>query len=200
MKMSAHPDRTSGRATTRAIASTDEPPSGISSHQLAVTGSILFGLLVLLAGLQLRYRRADNRLVLLPVRLLAATGLLVAGYLHIDLALSTGLDGRLFTLTQLFVVQATAALLAGAMLLVADHPVLWALGLVVAVGSLLPLVASVYFPLPAIGVLPPIDEPYWYGEKLLSLVLVAVVPMLWMIRRIAPPLSRTMPNSGPQTH
>jgi hypothetical protein len=124
---------------------------------------------------------------LLALRLLSALALVATSYLHVKLALDTGLDGAPFTMPQLFIGQAIAAAAAGGLLMVGDRELFWLPALAVAIGSAVPVLASVYFPLPAIGPMPPINEPVWYDEKLLSLALAASVPVLWMIRRIAPP-------------
>jgi hypothetical protein len=124
---------------------------------------------------------------LLALRLLAALALVATSYLHVKLALDTGLDGKPVTLPQLFIGQAIAAAAAGGLLMVRDRELFWLPALAIAIGSAVPVLASVYFPLPAIGPMPPINEPVWYDEKLLSLALAASVPVLWMIRRIAPP-------------
>ena len=134
-----------------------------------------------------RVRRAGHPATLLALRLIAAGGLLVSAFLHLMLAFENGISGELFTMQQLFVVQGVAAALTGGLLLVGDRMMLWLPALAVALASTVPLLASVYFPLPAIGPLPPINEPIWYDEKLLSLVVVATVPLLYLIRRIAPP-------------
>jgi len=64
---------------------------------------------------------------------------------------------------------------------------IWLLAVLIALGSAVPLLASVYLPMPAIGPFPPIDEPVWYLEKVLSLAAELAVPALWLLRRIAPP-------------
>jgi hypothetical protein len=134
-----------------------------------------------------RPRPVGNPTTLLALRLLAAAAQLVSAYLHLALALENGLEGQLFTMPQLFIGQAAVAALTGGLLLVGDRQLLWLLALAVAIGSIVPILASVYFPLPAIGPLPPINEPVWYGEKLLSLAVGATVPVLYLIRSIAPP-------------
>jgi hypothetical protein len=124
---------------------------------------------------------------LLTLRLLAALAMLASSYLHFTMALENGLGGPLFTMPQLFVGQAVVAAAAGGLLLVGDRELLWLGVLAVAIGSTVPILASVYFPLPAIGPMPPINEPLWYDEKILSFAVGATVPILWLIRRIAPP-------------
>jgi hypothetical protein len=132
-------------------------------------------------------RPVGHPATLLTLRLLSALALLTSAYLHLVLALENGLEGPLFTMPQLFVGQAVAAALTGGLLLVGDKELFWLPALAVAIGSSLPILASVYFPLPAIGPMPPINEPIWYGEKLLSLVVAGSVPVFYAIRRIAPP-------------
>ena len=132
-------------------------------------------------------RPAGHPSTLLALRGLAALALVVSAYLHFVLALENGLEGALFTMPQLFIGQATVAALAAGLLLVGDRERFWLPALAVAIGSTLPILASVYFPLPAIGPMPPINEPIWYGEKILSALVGATVPVLYLIRRIAPP-------------
>jgi hypothetical protein len=132
-------------------------------------------------------RVAGHPGALLALRVLAALALAASAYLHLKLALENGLGGTPFTLPQLFVGQAAACIAAVVMLAVGDRELFWLAALAVGIGSTVPLLASVYFPLPAIGPMPPINEPVWYGEKILSLAVGASVPLLWLIRRIAPP-------------
>ena len=132
-------------------------------------------------------RPVGHPTTLLALRLLSALALVATSYVHVKLALEGGLGGQPFTMPQLFLGQAVAAAAAGGLLLVRDRELFWLPALAVAIGSAVPVLASVYFPLPAIGPMPPINEPVWYGEKLLSLALAVSVPLLWMIRRIAPP-------------
>jgi len=132
-------------------------------------------------------RPAGHPTTLVALRMLAAAALVASAYLHFVLALENGLEGALFTMPQLFIGQAVAAAVAAGLLLVGDRERLWLVALAVAIGSTVPILLSVYFPLPAIGPMPPINEPIWYGEKILSALLGATVPVLYLIRRIAPP-------------
>jgi plastocyanin len=172
--------------------------SGLSARQIAGFASGWLAVLGVLTWLQVharRRRRAANhstepgkkRGALLGIRLLVAGALAVSAYLHLSIAVQTGLEGDPFTMPQLFVIQGVLCLIAAVLVLVKDSEVFWLPALAVAIGSLIPLVASVYFPIPALGPLPALNEPVWYGEKILSMALVAVIPLLWLIRRIAPP-------------
>jgi len=74
-----------------------------------------------------------------------------------------------------------------ALLLFRDDNRVWLLVVAIGIGSAVPILASVYMPLPAIGMFPPINEPMWYAEKVFSLAAELALPVLWLIRRIAPP-------------
>lgn len=132
-------------------------------------------------------RPAGDQSTLFAIRVLAVVSLLVAAYLHIVLALEGGLTDAPVTLAQLFMVQSVMMIVVAGLLLFRPDNRIWLVAVILALGSAMPLLASVYFPLPAIGPFPPIDEPVWYTEKMLSLAAELAVPVLWLIRRIAPP-------------
>jgi hypothetical protein len=132
-------------------------------------------------------RPVGHPATLWALRLFGALALTASGLVHLKIALENGVGGTPLTMNQLFVGQAVACFVAAGLLLVRDRELFWLAVLAVGIGSTVPLLASVYFPLPAIGPLPPINEPVWYGEKLLSLAFGASLPVLWLIRRIAPP-------------
>lgn len=132
-------------------------------------------------------RPAGDESTLFAIRVLAVVSLLAAAYLHIVLALEGGLTDAPVTLAQLFMVQSVMMIVVAGLLLFRPDNRIWLVAVMLALGSAMPLLASVYFPLPAIGPFPPIDEPVWYTEKMLSLAAELAVPVLWLIRRIAPP-------------
>ena len=132
-------------------------------------------------------RPVGDPMTLLAIRFLAVGALIVAAYIHLALALEQGLTDAPVTLGQLFVVQAAALAVVAALLLFRAGNRIWLVAVLVSLGSAVPLLASVYLPLPAIGPFPPINEPFWYFEKVLSLVAELAVPALWLIHRIAPP-------------
>lgn len=120
---------------------------------------------------------------------MAAAALAVSAYLHVDLAQGPLVIGGQLTLAALFLAQAVVAgLTALAVLVRATRPV-WLLTALAGGGSLLALVLSVYVRIPAVGPFPSLQEPLWYGEKVVAAVsagvacVVALVALLLTARR-----------------
>ena len=131
-------------------------------------------------------RPAGNLRALLIARLLASTALMVSAFIHGTLAIQLGVGGPLISQGQLFSAQAAlSAALALAMLTRDDR--IWLIAVVLSVVGLGAVLASVYFPIPAIGPFPEIHEPVWLMTMLVSAFAQAAVPTLWLIRQIAPP-------------
>lgn len=117
----------------------------------------------------------------------AALALAVSSYLHVDLAQGPLVGGGQLTLAALFLAQAVVAgVTALAVLLRPTRPV-WAIALLVAGGSLLALVVSVYVQIPAVGPFPSIYEPFWYGDKVVAAVSAGVA---CVVALVALPLTR----------
>jgi len=110
----------------------------------------------------------------LGLRAVAAAGLLVTAYIHLDLAPGYALIGEHISEGALFRAQAVAAVLAAVALLVQRGRLPWVPAVLVAAGSLVALVGSVYVNVPAIGPFPPIYEPIWYAEKVVAVLAVAI--------------------------
>jgi len=83
------------------------------------------------------------------LRLIAGVGLLVSAYIHLHRAPGYSLVGDQITEGALFRAQALAAGLAGLALLVRRHRLAWAPAVLVAAGSLVVLVGTVYVNVPA---------------------------------------------------
>ena len=131
-------------------------------------------------------RPVGNLRALLIVRLLASTALMVSAFIHGTLAIQLGVGGPLISQGQLFTAQAAlSAALALAMLTRDDR--IWLVAVVLSVVGLGAVLASVYFPIPAIGPFPEIHEPVWLMTMLVSAFAQAAVPALWLVRQIAPP-------------
>jgi hypothetical protein len=108
------------------------------------------------------------------LRLVAAAGLLVSAYVHLHLAPGYSLVGRQVTQGALFRAQAVVAVLAAMALLARGHRLAWLPAVLVAAGSLLALVGTVYVAVPAVGPFPRVYEPVWFGEKMVAAVSVTV--------------------------
>ncbi|SFA80853.1 hypothetical protein [Cellulomonas marina] len=101
------------------------------------------------------------------LRVLGALALGVSGWVHLRIALDRPpptADGAL-TLSGLFAAQAAVCAVVVLAVLGRGSRAAWTAFLVVAAASVVALVASVYVRVPAIGPLPAMYEPLWYGDK-----------------------------------
>ena len=122
---------------------------------------------------------------LLAVRLLAAAALLVTALIHARLAFQLGLGGAPLGRGQLFFIQAVfSAAIATAIF--TNNNRAWLLAVVFSAAGLIAILASVYFPITAVGPFPAIDEPTWLLTKAICALAELTVIALWAIRRIAP--------------
>lgn len=119
---------------------------------------------------------SGSRLVEWAVRIVVVVGLAVDAFVHFDLAESQQLaapggigGGTLFRL------QAGLASLVAVLLLVSGRRWAYALALLTGLSALVPVLLYTYVDLPAIGPIPPMYDPYWYPEKVLSAVAEALV-------------------------
>ena len=64
---------------------------------------------------------------------------------------------------------------------------MWLVAVVLSVGGLVAILASVYFPVPSVGPLPALNEPVWLVNKAICALAELTVISLWLIRQIAPP-------------
>jgi hypothetical protein len=131
-------------------------------------------------------RPGGDRRALLVARLLAAAALLVTAFIHARLAADVGLGGPLFGRGHLFAAQAVLSLVLALAMLTRDNRI-WLVALVLSVAGLGAILASVYFPVPAIGPFPAINEPVWLMNKAVCAFAEASVITLWLVRAIAPP-------------
>jgi hypothetical protein len=131
-------------------------------------------------------RRGGDPLALLAARVFAAAALLVTAFVHARLAAQLGVRGPLIGQGQLFAAQAAASAIVAVALLTRGRRV-WLVAVVLSVAGLGAILASVYFPVPAIGPLPAINEPIWFMTKVVCVFAEAAVVALWLVRQIAPP-------------
>ena len=101
-------------------------------------------------------------------------------------------DGwRPVTPAQLFGLEALAAAAAGLAVLVSNRRVIWAAASLVALGSLAAVLVTRYVNIPAIGPIPSMYEPVWYGKKTWSAIaeglggIVALMQLVALGRRAA---------------
>lgn len=118
----------------------------------------------------------------------AAAALAVSAYLHIDLASGPPVLAGHVTLAGLFLAQALVAGVVALWVLARGGRPAWLAVMVVALGSLVALLTSVYVQVPAVGPFPPLYEPYWYAQKAVAagsvaLALMLAVPALLLDRR-----------------
>lgn len=104
------------------------------------------------------------------LRVGAAAALAVVAGVHIHLADGYSLLGDRVTQGDLFRVQAAVAAVVALALLVRVSRSIWLAAAAVGLASLLAVVVTVYVPVPALGPLPRVFEPIWYGEKVAAAV------------------------------
>jgi hypothetical protein len=129
---------------------------------------------------------AGDPRALLAVRMLAAVALLVTALIHARLAFQPGMDAATNGRGQLFFAQAVVSVII-AMAMFARDSRIWLFAVVLSGAGLLGILASVYFPIPAIGPFPAINEPTWLLSKAICALAELTVIALWVIRQIAPP-------------
>lgn len=120
------------------------------------------------------HRRAavtTRRGLLLTLRLVVVAGLAVDAVVHwtlagaMDLAAPGGLGGG-----ALFRGQAVAAAITAILVLLLARRVTYLLAVLVAGSALVAVLAYTYLPIPAIGPVPSMYDPFWYPAKLISAV------------------------------
>ena len=98
-------------------------------------------------------------------RLLAAVGLAVSAYVHLDLSSSPYAAAGQLTVGALFLGQAVVAAVVALLVLARPSRASYAAAGIVAAASLLALVLSTYVRLPSAGPFPVLYEPVWYADK-----------------------------------
>ena len=138
--------------------------------------------------------------------LIVAAGLAIDAYVHLDLA-STYDVVKTSTLSQgdLFRVEAALAIVAGVALLVRPRRYTAWFAFLVSAGGVAAVLVYRWVDVGKVGPLPNMYEPYWYGEKTLSLVAEAIaavaaavllVLMYMRARAVAKPAVANAPSAG----
>ena len=136
---------------------------------------------------------------------IVAAGLAIDAYVHLDLA-STYDVVKTSTLSQgdLFRVEAALAIVAGVALLVRPRRYTAWFAFLVSAGGVAAVLVYRWVDVSKLGPLPNMYEPYWYGEKTLSLVaeaiaaVAAAVLLVLMYRRaraVAKPAVANAPSA-----
>jgi hypothetical protein len=136
---------------------------------------------------------------------IVAAGLAIDAYVHLDLA-STYDVVKTSTLSQgdLFRVEAALAIVAGVALLVRPRRYTAWFAFLVSAGGVAAVLVYRWVDVGKVGPLPNMYEPYWYGEKTLSLVaeaiaaVAAAVLLVLMYRRaraVAKPAVANAPSA-----
>ena len=119
----------------------------------------------------------------LPLRVLGAVALGVSAVVHLRLALDrpplVG-DGQL-TLSGLFLAQGVAAALASLWVLVRGDRPAWLVHGLVAAASLAAVLVGTYVDVTPPSFLPPLYEPVWYPDKVVSAVTAALATALAVV-------------------
>jgi hypothetical protein len=137
--------------------------------------------------------------------LVVAAGLAIDAYVHLDLA-STYDVVKTSTLSQgdLFRVEAALAIVAGVALLVRPRRYTAWFAFLVSAGGVAAVLVYRWVDVGKLGPLPNMYEPYWYGEKTLSLVAEAIaaaaaavllVLMYMRARAVAKPAVANAPSA-----
>ncbi|MGH3913354.1 MAG: hypothetical protein ACRDTC_08090 [Pseudonocardiaceae bacterium] len=111
---------------------------------------------------------SDHRVrgpVTLLLRVVAAAGLVVDGYVHFELAAGYDAVGSTITQGTLFRVQGVIAILAAVLILLMGRAWVYLAAFLVAASALVAVVASAYIDLGSFGPLPNMYEPVWYPDK-----------------------------------
>jgi hypothetical protein len=136
---------------------------------------------------------------------IVAAGLAIDAYVHLDLA-STYDVVKTSTLSQgdLFRVEAALAIVAGVALLVRPRRYTAWFAFLVSAGGVAAVLVYRWVDVGKVGPLPNMYEPYWYGEKTLSLVAEAIaavaaavllVLMYMRARAVAKPAVANAPSA-----
>ncbi|MCW2696295.1 MAG: hypothetical protein JWR62_1380 [Modestobacter sp.] len=117
----------------------------------------------------------------LGLRVVAAAALALSAYVHWDLARGPLVAGGHVTVAGLFTAQAVVAIVVAVVVLLRPGRAAWTAVAVVGLASLAALVLSVYVQIPAVGPLPTLYEPLWYGEKVLAVAAAAVAAVAALV-------------------
>jgi hypothetical protein len=122
------------------------------------------------------------------LRVVASAALALDAYVHADLASRYALNqsGGL-SQGQLFQIQAGVAAFAALLILLFANRLVWAFVFIVSASALAAVMISTNYDIGAIGPIPDMYEPIWYGEKALTAVAEAVAAGVAVVGFVAAP-------------
>jgi hypothetical protein len=132
------------------------------------------------------------------LRVTAAAALAIDAFVHADLVDMYAPYARFqsgISQADLFRIEAGVASLAAVLILLVGHRLVWAFVFVVSASALAAVMISRYYDIGAIGPIPDMYEPAWYGEKMLTAVAEAVAVGVAVIGFLAWPRLRR-PSHG----
>lgn len=151
---------------------------------------------------------AGTELISWGLRVITAAALVIDAVIHNDLVhrYAPNQSGGL-SQGQLFRIEAVAALVAAALILITARWFAWLLAFAIAASALAAVLISTNYDIGAIGPIPDMYEPIWYGKKELATIAEAAgtltalagyaLRVLAARRRTAEPAGRRSPaNSG----
>jgi len=114
-----------------------------------------------------------------------AAGLAYDAYVHLHLAPVYAAVGSTVSQGALFRVEAALAIISALLVLVSDSRPAWAAAGLTGLGGFAAVVLYRYVDVGAIGPIPNMYEPAWYGEKTWSAIAEGAVAVLWLTREAA---------------
>jgi hypothetical protein len=121
------------------------------------------------------------------LRVLAAAGLAIDVYVHVDLSASYDANATVLSQGVLFRIEAAAAAVAALLVLLVRGRLVALLALLVAAGGVAAVVLTAVVDVGAVGPFPDMYEPIWYAEKTVSLVGEAVAALAALLLLLSRP-------------
>jgi hypothetical protein len=118
---------------------------------------------------------------LLPA-VLAVAFLLYDAKVHLQLAADYDAVGSVITQGILFRIEGIVAILVAVVLLFSDHRLAWAAAGLTGLAGVVAVLLYRYVDVGAIGPIPNMYEPVWFGEKLRSAYAEGAVAVMWLVR------------------
>ncbi len=123
----------------------------------------------------------SRRTLLGSARVLVVAGLAVDGYVHFHLASTYAEAGGVINEGVLFSAEGVAALLGALVVAIYGNRASYLAAFAVAASAVAALLVSRYVDLGAIGPLPDLYDPIWFGEKVLAAAVEAIAALAALV-------------------